>query len=65
MKCSRCGHTVPNVECYVCWEQPDEGKDAFSQAKDLECDDCKQSLFHNSPTSSSDTPMGHGQPSTV
>ena len=37
--CSRCGHTVPNVECHVCWEEPDEGPDCFSRAKDAALDD--------------------------
>lgn len=39
MKCSRCGHTVPNVECYVCHEEKDEGPDCFSRAKDAALDD--------------------------
>ena len=34
MTCSRCGHTVPNITCYVCWEKPLEEPDAFSQAKE-------------------------------
>lgn len=50
MKCSRCGHTEPNIECYVCWEDPDEGPDCFSRAKDAkaELDECERR--HSTPT---------------
>jgi hypothetical protein len=37
MKCSRCGSTHPNIECYVCWEEPKE------ETRDF--DDHNQEIF--------------------
>jgi hypothetical protein len=61
MKCSRCGHTVPNVECYVCHD-PDwrAEPDCFSRAKDAEFMDDEASLFDNPPVSSSNPTTGQG-----
>lgn len=33
--CSRCGCTQPNIECYVCWEEPAATKrDAYQEWSD-------------------------------
>lgn len=39
MKCSRCGGISPNIECYVCWEEPKEDRDT------RDFDDHNQEIF--------------------
>jgi hypothetical protein len=45
MTCSRCGHTVPNIECYVCHDPDWKAEpDCFSRAKDAAIRDDKMSF---------------------
>jgi hypothetical protein len=60
MKCSRCGHTVPNITCYVCWQEPDEGDDCFSRAKLFSLEDEGFLYLPQFPASPSDPSTGHG-----
>ena len=63
MTCSRCGHTEPNITCYVCWREPDEGEDCFAKAKSFSLEDEGFLYLPQFPASPSDPSTGHGQPS--
>lgn len=55
VKCSRCGNTEPNITCYVCWQEPDEGDDCFAKTKSFSLED--EGFLHlpRFPVNKSDT----------